>query len=163
MSSNLALPTDIILQVFESLEARNLLEWRVFKFRIMMARANPCLFAPLLTVHVFTGLSPTERHHLPIGYPESLTYKIKLFAIGMCDNLQGDANIAHRSSMLTAYDEALRELKWTGYETIDLQNMSNPCLSDGLLVFRVVGHLAPPNQARLVVFQLPSALRGVRA
>ena len=81
----------------------------------------------------------------------------------MCDNLQDDADIAHRSSMLTAYDEALREFKWTRYETIDLQGMSDPCVSDGLLVYRVAGHSTPPNETRLVVFQLPSALRGVRA
>jgi hypothetical protein len=89
-------------------------------------------------------------------------YNIKLFALGLCDNLQDDADIAHRSSMLATYDEALSELKWTRFETIDLQKMSDPCVSDGILVFRVMEHLAP-NESRLVIFQLPSALRGVRA
>ncbi|KAI0294176.1 hypothetical protein BC826DRAFT_1104768 [Russula brevipes] len=137
MSSNLALPTDIILQILESesMDARDLL----------------------------ACLQVCHQLHDIISQSVTLTYKIRLFALGMCDNLQDDADIAHRSSMLTAYDEALRELKWTGYEAIDLQNMSDPCASDGLLVFRVIGHPAPPIETRLVVFQLPSALRGVRA
>ncbi|KAI0294178.1 hypothetical protein BC826DRAFT_1139826 [Russula brevipes] len=138
MSSNLALPTDIILQISESLDARDLLA---------------CLWISQVC-HQLNDI---------ISKSVTLAYKIKLFALGMCDNLQDDADIAHRSSMLTAYDEALRELKWTGYETIDLQGMSDPCVSDGLLVFRVAGHSAPPNETRLVVFQLPSALRGIRA
>ncbi|KAI0294180.1 hypothetical protein BC826DRAFT_352983 [Russula brevipes] len=135
MSSILVLPIDIFLQIFESLEARSLL-------------------ACLQVCHQLNDI---------ISQSVTLTYKIKLFALGMCDNLQDDADMSHRSSMLTAYDEALRELKWTRYEMIDLQNMSDPCVSDGLLVFRVAGRLTPPNQTRLVVFQLPSALRGVRA
>ncbi|KAI0294179.1 hypothetical protein BC826DRAFT_1104771 [Russula brevipes] len=135
MSSNLALPTEIILQIFESLDPRDLL-------------------ACLQVCHQLNDI---------LSQSVTLTYKIKLFALGMCDNLQDDADIAHRSSMLTAYDEALRELKWTRYESIDLQDMSDPCTSDGLLVFRVMEDLTPPNETRLVVFQLPSALRGVRA
>jgi hypothetical protein len=156
MSSNLALPTDIILQIFESLDARDLLACLQVLYRHGQSLPLPTIADCPWITQVCHQLNDI------ISQSVTLTYKIKLFALGMCDNLQDDADIAHRSSMLTAYDEALRELKWTRYETIDLQNMSDPCVSDGLLVFRVMGHPAP-NETRLVVFQLPSALRGVRA
>jgi len=93
-----------------------------------------------------------------------LQYKIELFAQGMHDNTQDGANMAHRLSMLTAYGDALKELAWTNYETIDLTNteISTRFMSDGILMFQKV---QPDNDTRtwLDVYQLPSALRGVPA
>ncbi len=102
--------------------------------------------------------------HDVISNSVALQYRIELFAQGMHDNTQDGANMAHRLSMLTAYGDALKELAWTNYETIDLTNteISSRFMSDGILVFQKV---QPDNDTRtwLDVYQLPSALRGMSA
>ncbi|KAI0298765.1 hypothetical protein B0F90DRAFT_1730866, partial [Multifurca ochricompacta] len=115
---------------------------------------------------LLTCLQVCRRFHDIVANSITLQYNITLLAHGMHDNTQEDevADIAHRFSMLTAYDQALKELAWTNHETIDLQDLWKPYVSDGYLVFQAKERDAPVHgPTRLVVFQLPSALRGIQA
>jgi len=111
-------------------------------------------------------VSQVCRHiHDIISNSVALQYKIELFAQGMHDNaqIQDGANTADLLAMLTTYGDALKELAWTNYETIDLTDASihTRYVSDGILVL--------PSRERKItgtwldVYQLPSALRGVPA
>ncbi len=81
--------------------------------------------------------------------------------------IQDDANMADRLSKLIAYGDALKELAWTNYETIDLTNplVFKTRMSDGILVFKKNRPSRENTATRtwLGVHQLPSALRGVPA
>jgi len=111
-----------------------------------------------------------HRIHDVIFNSVALQYKIELFAQGMHDNtqIQDGANMADRLSMLTAYGDALKELAWTNYETIDLTNTQirgRRYMSDGILVIQKErpSRENMANGTWLDVYQLPSALRGVPA
>jgi len=98
------------------------------------------------------------RHiHGVISGSVELQYKIELFAHGMHDNIRDGADTAHCLSNLIAYGNALKELTWTAYETIDVTNLSMPNISDGIIVFHAARrHPRASEMTRLVVFQLPS-------
>ncbi|KAI0292051.1 hypothetical protein B0F90DRAFT_1773117 [Multifurca ochricompacta] len=96
---------------------------------------------------LLTCLQVCRRFHDIVANSITLQYNITLLAHGMHDNTQED-----------------EELAWTNHETIDLQDLWKPYVSDGYLVFQAKERDAPVHgPTRLVVFQLPSALRGIQA
>ncbi|KAI0259419.1 hypothetical protein BC834DRAFT_974300 [Gloeopeniophorella convolvens] len=82
-------------------------------------------------------------------------YKIALIHHGMIDNESSGVAKADRLAMLLKYDDAWRTGKWTKHEAIDIRNLHDPYISDGVVGFRL-----KESRSSLKFYEVPCSLRG---